>query len=87
VAAYCGISVRTLHLRFARFGQTFGSWLLETRLNACSKALRDPLQLVRSISEIAYGYGFNNLSHFNKSFRARFGMSPGEWRHDLVKMQ
>lgn len=80
VAAHCGISVRTLHLRFAKFGQTFGNWLLETRLNACGKALRDPFQKARGISEIAYGYGFNDLSHFNKSFRARFGVSPSEWR-------
>jgi AraC-like DNA-binding protein len=80
VAAHCGISVRTLHLRFAKFGQSFGNWLLEARLNACSKALRDPFQKARGISEIAYGFGFNDLSHFNKSFRARFGMSPGEWR-------
>jgi AraC family transcriptional regulator, positive regulator of tynA and feaB len=80
VAAHCGISVRTLHLRFAKFGQSFGNWLLETRLNACSKALRDPFQKARGISEIAYSYGFNDLSHFNKTFRARFGMSPREWR-------
>jgi AraC family transcriptional regulator, positive regulator of tynA and feaB len=83
VAACCGISVRTLHSRFATLGQTFGNWLLTTRLDACHKALRDPSQQARSISEIAYGYGFNNLSHFNKTFRTRFDMSPGEWRHDF----
>ena len=82
VAAYCGISVRTLHVRFATLGQTFGNWLLETRLNACCKALRDPFRQTRTISEIAYGCGFNDLSHFSKTFRARFDMSPGEWRHD-----
>jgi len=80
VAAYCGVSVRTLHLRFKALGQTFGTWLLESRLNACSRALKDPFQQNRTISEIAYSCGFNDLSHFNKSFRARFGMSPREWR-------
>ena len=80
VAAYCGISVRTLHLRFATLGQTFGSWLLETRLEACASALRQPDQQTRNISEIAYIHGFNDLSHFNKSFRARFGMTPREYR-------
>jgi len=85
VAAHFGISVRTLHLRFQKLEQTFGRWLLGARLDACSKALRDPLQKALSISEIAYSCGFNDLSHFNKVFRARFDMAPGQWRHDLVK--
>lgn len=87
VAEHFGISVRTLHLRFAKLGQTFGSWLLETRLDACNKALRDPLQQTRSISEIAYGCGFNDLTHFNKTFRGRFGMPPGQWRHEFTTRQ
>jgi len=80
VARRFGISVRTLHLRFEKLGQSFGRWLLERRLNACSKALRDPQQARCSISAIAYRWGFNDLSHFNKAFRARFGMPPGQWR-------
>jgi AraC family transcriptional activator of tynA and feaB len=87
VAEHLGISVRTLHLRFENLGQTFGSWLLENRLYACGNALRDPFQLTQSISKIAYSHGFNDLSHFNKAFRARFGVSPGEWRHEHVKKQ
>jgi len=84
VADHFGISVRTLHLRFAKLGQSFGNWLLETRLNACARALRDPRQRNRSISEIAYSFGFNDISHFNKTFRALFNMPPGQWRHDFV---
>lgn len=87
VATHFGISVRTLHLRFEKLGQTFARWMLETRLDACSKALRDPLQGARSISEIAYSCGFNDLSHFNNTFRARFSMPPKQWRHDLSKWQ
>jgi AraC family transcriptional activator of tynA and feaB len=81
VATRFGISVRTLHLRFERLGETFGRWLLDNRLDACGKALRDPHQRAAAISEIAYRWGFNDLSHFNKAFRARFGMTPREWRN------
>ena len=81
VAGHLGFSVRTLHSRFEKIGQTFGSWLLERRLDECCKALRDPSQLTRNISEIAYTCGFNDLSYFNKAFRARFGMPPREWRY------
>lgn len=87
VADQFRISVRTLHLRFATLGGTFGSWLLETRLEACGKALSDPTMQARNISEIAFSHGFNDLSHFNKSFRARFGMTPREFRFEFVKAQ
>ena len=85
VAEHFGLSVRTVHLRFQKIEQTFGQWLLEARLDACSRALRDPLQQTRHISQIAYGCGFNDLSYFNKTFRARFGMSPSQWRFEFVK--
>jgi AraC-like DNA-binding protein len=81
VAAHFGISIRTVHLRFARIGQTFGRWLLEHRLDACRAALRDERQRNANISEIAYRWGFNDLSHFNKVFRARFDTTPREWRN------
>lgn len=87
LADHFGISVRTLHLRFEMIGQTFGRWLLENRLDASGKALKNPRQQARTISEIAYGCGFNDLSHFNKSFRARFGMAPGELRSAYLKQQ
>jgi AraC-like DNA-binding protein len=80
-ADYLGVSVRTLHSRFRQTGQTFGRWLLDNRLEGCRVALRDPNQRALNISEIAYRWGFNDLSHFNKAFRARHGMTPGEWRH------
>lgn len=83
VADRFGISVRTLHLRFAQIGETFGRWLLENRLDACSKALRDVNQRGVNISDIAYRWGFNDLSHFNKVFRARFDQTPREWRTRL----
>jgi AraC family transcriptional activator of tynA and feaB len=83
VADRFGISVRTLHLRFEKFGQTFGRWLLDNRLDACRTALRDPNQRNSNISEIAYRWGFNDLSHFNKAFRARFDQTPRECRNDL----
>jgi AraC-like DNA-binding protein len=85
VADNFGLSVRTLYARFQKIERTFGGWVLEARLDACGTALRDPLQRPRTISDIAYGYGFNDLSHFNRTFRARFGMSPSQWRFEFVK--
>jgi AraC-like DNA-binding protein len=35
------------------------------------------------ISEIAYQVGFNDLSYFNRTFRRRFGPSPGAMRESV----
>jgi AraC-like DNA-binding protein len=82
VADHLGVSVRTLHLRFKQMGQSFTRWVLDERLRACSVALRDKNQRGLNISEIAYRWGFNDLSHFNKSFRACFNQTPTEWRNE-----
>jgi AraC-like DNA-binding protein len=79
-----GVSVRTLHLRFKATGKSFGRFVLEERLKACSLALRDAHQQHTAVSEIAYRWGFNDLSHFNRSFRTRFAMTPREWRGSMV---
>ena len=82
VADRLGISLRTLHSRFQQIGQSFGRWVLENRLEACSAALRDRNQRDMKISEIAYRWGFNDLSYFNKAFRARYDRKPREWRSE-----
>jgi signal transduction histidine kinase/CheY-like chemotaxis protein len=33
-----------------------------------------------SVSDVAYSVGFNDLSHFSKSFKASFGLSPTEYQ-------
>jgi AraC-like DNA-binding protein len=82
-ADHIGISLRTLHARFHQTGRSFGRWLLEQRLQGCSLALRDPRQRSRNVSEIAYAWGFNDLSYFNRAFRQRFDATPRDWRESV----
>lgn len=77
-----GLSVRTLHSRFRQIGTTLGRWVLENRLDACRTELRDDNQRALNISEIVYRWGFNDLSHFNKTFRRHFDCTPREWRNE-----
>lgn len=82
LADHIQVSVRTVHKRFEQANITFRQWLLEQRLDACRRALADPRCATMTVSQIAYGLGFNDLSHFTKAFRARFGMPPGRFRID-----
>lgn len=76
VAAALNISVRTLNRAFAREGESAMRWLLDERLRSCHLALTEGR--ARSVSDVACEYGFSDLSHFSRVFKAKFGASPSE---------
>jgi AraC family transcriptional regulator, positive regulator of tynA and feaB len=79
VAAAFGISARSVHKLFESSDTTFSAWLLSERLEACATALRHGAPDAR-IAEMALAAGFNDISHFNRTFKARFDMTPRQWR-------
>jgi AraC-like DNA-binding protein len=46
--------------------------------------LRNKVKSHLSISDIAFQWGFNNVSHFSRTFRAQFGIAPREWRERIA---
>jgi acetamidase/formamidase/AraC-like DNA-binding protein len=75
-----GISERYLQKLFGAVGDNFSHYIRERRLQRAWADLSNPLEAHRSISEIAYRYGFADSAHFSRSFRQRFGTSPREFR-------
>lgn len=61
----------------ARTGMTFIDSLTEIRLGHASRLLIDT---TKSISEIAYETGFNNISNFNRIFKKKKGCTPKEFK-------
>ncbi|MEL6919227.1 MAG: AraC family transcriptional regulator [Bacteroidota bacterium] len=60
--------------------KTFTKFVNEYRLVHASKLLAEkPI----SITEVCFESGFNNFSHFNKSFKAFTGQNPSEYRNQL----
>ena len=82
VAAYLGtyITPRYVHMLFATDRSSFTEFLIEQRLNCAYQMLIDPQMTGRTISLIAFAAGFSDLSHFNRTFRRRFGRTPSEAR-------
>ena len=78
VAAYLGISVRTLHLLFEPTGGSFARYVLRRRLEECRAALL--ATPARPVIDIAFAWGFSSLSCFYRGFQAAFGLSPGDLR-------
>jgi AraC family transcriptional regulator, positive regulator of tynA and feaB len=80
VAAAAGISVRYANSVLAREDTSIMRLILARRLARCQEALRDPSQAHRTLSEIAYGWGFSDMTHFSRRFRAAYGVLPSEYR-------
>jgi AraC family transcriptional activator of tynA and feaB len=55
------------------------------RLEHCRRDLSDPARLGHRVSDIALRWGFNDLSHFSRSFKARFNLSPREFRDQALR--
>lgn len=60
-----------------KFGMSFRSHQIELRLLHACRLLEDSRT---DVASIASGSGYNYLSHFNATFKRRFGMTPSEWR-------
>lgn len=71
-----GLSKRYLHKLFSNSGTTFGAWVREERLMRARSLLMDPRFGHLSITEVAMRQGFNDIPHFSRQFRARFGQTP-----------
>jgi AraC-like DNA-binding protein/mannose-6-phosphate isomerase-like protein (cupin superfamily) len=79
-ATHCGISVRYVHKLFACSGTTFNAYVAAARLDNVRSDLLSPALDRRQISELAYRWGFSDLSTFNRSFKRRFGCAPTQCR-------
>ena len=74
-----GISIRYLHLLFAKEDRTVSRWILERRLERCRRDLM-VAGPHKNITETAFAWGFNDGAHFSRVFKKRYGVSPREYR-------
>lgn len=72
---------------FSRFfklhtGRNISEYIIDLRLGYAARMLVDT---AKSISEIGFDCGFNNLSNFNRIFKKKKGCSPSEFRESYHK--
>jgi len=85
VANYVNMS----EVSFSRFmkkrtGKNYIEYLNDLRMGIASRFLVDSS---KTIAEISYDCGFNNLSNFNRLFKKRKGITPKEFRENYMKMR
>jgi AraC family transcriptional regulator, positive regulator of tynA and feaB len=86
VATETGISVRYANALLAEEHTSIERYIAERRLERCRGALEDVAQSHRSIGEIAFNWGFSDLSHFGRRFKARYGLTPTDYRRQALQI-
>ncbi|WEH37243.1 helix-turn-helix domain-containing protein [Streptomyces sp. AM 4-1-1] len=80
IAAHLHISVRLLHQLFHGRDETVSTAIRRRRLEHCYRDLTDPRLLTVPVHAIGARWGLTSPERFSRSFRAAYGVPPGEHR-------
>ncbi|HWV55711.1 helix-turn-helix domain-containing protein [Pseudorhodoplanes sp.] len=83
IAAHLKLSPSTIYRAFAGEPTSLNSWIWNQRLDGAKRDICDPALAGRTITDIAFSWGFNDAAHFSRIFRARFGCSARELRASI----
>jgi AraC family transcriptional regulator, exoenzyme S synthesis regulatory protein ExsA len=82
-AQLCHRSLSSFKRDFGRdFGESPGKWLLQQRLDYAAALLRSTS---RSVTEIVFDSGFEDVSHFSRVFKERFHLTPTAYREPSLR--
>lgn len=74
------ISVRHLYRLFEEQGDSVCRYIQRTRLKHSAEDLANPQLKGKSITCIAYKWGFTDSAHFSRSFKKQYDLSPRDYR-------
>lgn len=81
-AELCHRSLSSFKRDFQKqYNETPGRWLLNKRLEYSAVLLRNNHI---NISQIIFECGFEDLSHFSRAFKSKFGVSPTQFRNKTI---
>ncbi len=80
IALALNCSRRQLYNAFSEEPDGVAGYILARRLEACRRTFDDRAHDHRSITDIALGFGFQNMAHFSRVFRAHLGLPPSDYR-------
>ncbi len=87
IAAACKMTPRYMHHLSSDQDESVARYILRRRLEACARALLCESQSERTVTTIAFDHGFNSPTHFGRVFRAKFGLTPREYRQQKIPVR
>jgi len=86
IARAQGISRRRLdEVLLKAVGTSVTAQIWMRRLTRAASDLRDPRHASKTITQIAFGVGFEDTAHFARAFKRRYHCTPREWRNGLAE--
>lgn len=81
-----GTSRRSIYRLFKKYEISFSALVQKIRLYRISQALQIAANRHQKphIAQLSYQFGFGDVSHFNRLFRAEFGCSPRQFYQKMV---
>lgn len=80
VANRLGISVRQLYRLFEDQDDSVSRYIQRARLRGAATDLGNFQLRDKSVTEIAYTWGFSDSAHFSRSFKKQFDVAPRDYR-------
>ena len=77
ISAALGCTKRYLHMLFSEKGITVGEYIWRARLQNCRHELET--HGGKTITDVAFSWGFSSSSHFSRVFRKYFGVVPSSF--------
>ncbi|WP_027578017.1 helix-turn-helix domain-containing protein [Bradyrhizobium sp. Ai1a-2] len=74
ISTALGCTKRYLHMLFSERGMTVSDYIWRARLQHCREELE--AQPGKTITDVAFSWGFSSSSHFSRVFRKYFGIVP-----------
>jgi len=74
ISVSLGCTKRYLHMLFSERGMTVSDYIWRARLQHCRQELE--AHGGKTITDVAFSWGFSSSSHFSRVFRKCFGVSP-----------
>ena len=74
ISAALGCTKRYLHMLFSERGMTVSDYIWRARLQHCRQELE--AHGGKTITDVAFSWGFSSSSHFSRMFRKYFGFVP-----------
>jgi AraC family transcriptional activator of tynA and feaB len=74
ISAALGCTKRYLHMLFSDRGMTVSDYIWRARLQHCRRELET--QAGKTVTDVAFSWGFSSSSHFSRVFRKYFGIVP-----------
>lgn len=83
IAKRLDLTPSTVHRAWEGEANSLTSWIWSMRLQGAEQDLRQLAHQHRTITEIAYHWGFSSSAHFSRAFRRHFGVPPKEVRENM----